>query len=95
MSITINGTGRNTPAHVVAIGAGVRLMFSYSTLIAATVGGDFRWRLPNLWGPTTGRHFNEFGTANWPVWPSDPQSFNTATENAIAAYLGRHSRARN
>lgn len=42
---------------IVTFPYGMRLAFSYETLIAFTVGG--RWRMrENEWGPTTGKHMN-------------------------------------
>ena len=55
----INPTGRNTQAHAVMI-EGVRLCFSYETLVGVMSRGHLAKR-ENIWGPTTGRHMSEFG----------------------------------
>ena len=38
----------------------ISLYFSYETLIGCRVAGR-AYRLTNVWGPTTGKHFNHFG----------------------------------
>lgn len=62
-----NPTGRNTPAHVVGLEDGTQLFFSYETCIAKESPDGTQQRLANVWGPTTGRHFNEMGLAHWPI----------------------------
>ena len=65
-----NPTGRSTPAHVVTLDDGTHLYFSYETCIAQRYfkDGDAVYeRVANVWGPTTGRHFNEMGLRDWPV----------------------------
>lgn len=64
-----NPTGRNTKAHVVSIGEH-NFYFSYETCIAYD-GPLVSARIPNSWGPTTGRHFRELGVANYPIVDSD------------------------
>lgn len=66
IQIDSNPFDRNTRATVVTLSNGAELLFSYSTCIAAR-RGTRRARLANSWGPTTGRHFNEFGAADWPI----------------------------
>lgn len=66
IQIDSNPFGRNTRAAVVTLSNGTELLFSYSTCIAAR-HGTRRARLANSWGPTTGRHFNEFGAKDWPI----------------------------
>ena len=63
-----NPTGRNTKAHIVTVGA-MDYYFSYETCIAmrgTSHGVYVEARLPNYWGPTTGRHFNEMGCKDFP-----------------------------
>lgn len=60
-----NPTGRNTQCYDVHI-HDIVLTFSYQTLIAI-MSPRVRARLKNSWGPTTGRHFNEAGVANFPI----------------------------
>jgi hypothetical protein len=72
-----NPTGRKTEArrldvfyndHAVGREWAGSLFYSYKTLIAVeSVNG--RWRVPNHWGPTTGRHFNEMGCGSWEQIP--------------------------
>lgn len=57
--ISHHGIGRNTKAYETVIGP-VTLYFSYNTLIGVHTGTQFA-RRENHWGPTTGRHINEFG----------------------------------
>ena len=61
----INPTGRRTQAHAVMIG-GVRLCFSYKTLVGVMSRGHVAKR-GNIWGPTTGRHMREFGLGDHAV----------------------------
>jgi hypothetical protein len=64
-----NPTGRNTPAHIITIGEH-DFYFSYETCIAYR-GPLVHCRIPNLWGPTTGRHIREMGVYNWPEVDAD------------------------
>ncbi len=71
-----NPTGRKTEAHVVEIGQNT-FYFSYQTCIAFSgqikpiierntpKSSYYTLRRENDWGPTTGRHFKEFGVADW------------------------------
>ncbi len=59
MTISHGGLARNTKAYTTEIGP-VTLYFSYSTLIGVDTGTQSA-RRENQWGPTTGRHMNEFG----------------------------------
>lgn len=61
-----NPTGRNTQAYILTLDDGTTLYFSYQTCIAIWKG-DLRLRLPNNWGPTTGRHFNELGCSHFDI----------------------------
>jgi hypothetical protein len=60
--ITLNNpTGRKTEARVVSIGNN-EYFFSYQTCIAfrgKSGGRSYSIRVPNSWGPTTGKHFKE------------------------------------
>lgn len=38
------------------------LWFSYSTVIAFEVDGDYPVLTENMWGPTTGKHLNAIGS---------------------------------
>lgn len=68
MTRITNPTGRNTQAYVVLLDNGLELYFSYETLIAVyDHNQDVGQRLPNRWGPTTGRHFRELGCADFDV----------------------------
>jgi len=74
-----NPTGRNTRAHIVTISIPGRIergfFFSYETCIAYCGpdgnGGFAMIRIPNRWGPTTGRHFRELGCDNFHEIPED------------------------
>uniref|UniRef100_A0A6H2A5Y9 DUF8033 domain-containing protein n=1 Tax=viral metagenome TaxID=1070528 RepID=A0A6H2A5Y9_9ZZZZ len=59
------GTGRNTQAYRLSLN-GHKLYFSYETCIGYD-GPLGRFRLQNVWGPTTGRHINEMHLKDWPV----------------------------
>lgn len=73
--IDTNPTGRKTRASVIDTcdhqGRPLRLFLSYDTVIAVRghndVGGLACVRRSNDWGPTTGRHFSDFGVKDWPV----------------------------
>lgn len=73
-----NPTGRNTQAYAVSIGT-LTLYFSYETLVAMSGPGIEPCRLPNLWGPTTGRHINEMGVRDWPEVEADEMQRRLAT----------------
>jgi hypothetical protein len=81
-----NPTHRNTPARLVEIGS-CDLFFSYETLIGYAVPGIGRRRLPNLWGPTTGRHFKELGLAEAEVRDIDSSTFEREAQDAVARFL--------
>lgn len=51
---------RNTKAHVVNI-FGVYVYFSYATPVACNPPNGPSFQRENIWGPTTGRHLNEWG----------------------------------
>ena len=59
MTIRHDTLKRNTKAYTTEIGP-VTLYFSYQTLIGVDTGTQ-KARVENRWGPTTGRHINEFG----------------------------------
>jgi len=69
MTHLINPTGRKTQAHIVTLdGNGLKLYFSYNTLIAVSDPSKHMFaRLANLWGPTTGRHFSELNCSHFPI----------------------------
>ena len=76
-----NPTGRNTQAHIFTDSNGNEWFFSYETCIAYR-GTDprqpselVRVRIPNSWGPTTGRHFKELGCANFETLDRDEFEF--------------------
>jgi hypothetical protein len=75
----------NNKAHIVTVGEH-RFFFSYKTCIAyygpAPVGGWWRFRIANHWGPTTGKHFNQLGCGEFPIVNDD--DFNTNIERAMA-----------
>lgn len=63
----LNPTGRKTEARILTT-PDADLFFSYQTCIAYRVWDGESMeslRRPNDWGPTTGRHFNELGCANF------------------------------
>ena len=64
-----NPTGRQTKAYQVVIND-VSLFFSYETCIAMVYAGR-GFRVPNTWGPTTGKHFKEMGLHNFAVVSSE------------------------
>lgn len=71
MTMITNPTGRNTQAYIVTLDDSTRLFFSYETLIAVETE-SFTGRVPNRWGPTTGRHFRELGCYDFPVFERLP-----------------------
>ena len=58
------GTNRNTKCYDLEV-AGVGMLISYETIVAASYRGE-RMRRRNIWGPTTGRHLKETNTYDWP-----------------------------
>lgn len=60
-----HGTNRNTKAYIVTVGEH-DLYISYETVIAYN-GPRTRFRMDNVWGPTTGRHMKEMGVYNYPT----------------------------
>ncbi len=55
---TLRSFGRGTNAHIVE-SAGLRLWFSYATVVAFQVEGNPRVVHENVWSRTTGRHLHE------------------------------------
>jgi len=51
---------RNTKA-VLVKAFGAEVLFSYDTPVAVRTPDGKKFRRPNCWGPTTGRHLNEWG----------------------------------
>lgn len=71
MSIQCIWPERKTPSVCIVIGDRT-YYFSYGTLIAysgphSVTQEHVSLRVANTWGPTTGRHFNEWRVSNWPV----------------------------
>jgi hypothetical protein len=84
-----NPTGRKTEARVVTIGSN-EYFFSYETCIAfrgVSGGREYSIRLPNSWGPTTGKHFNEMGCKNFEV--IEQTSFFNAIVDRTTETVGR------
>lgn len=86
MTKITNPTGRKTQAHTVTLDNGILMYFSYETLIAVhDPNQGFKARLPNRWGPTTGRHFKELGCANFPIVEEMPIIRGTLDWSAVFA----------
>ena len=92
------GSDRNTQAYNVYLGS-FTLHFSYETCIAIrTPYGAFR--IPNMWGPTTGRHFKEMRCDKY-IMVEDQEEFNTAINSigwdsgcdmsTIQAFASKHN----
>ena len=73
-------TNRNTQAYEIELGPHT-LYISYETVIGYCGPVD-RFRLTNLWGPTTGRHINEMGLKHWDTM-NNQGDFNTRVGDAI------------
>lgn len=58
------GTDRNTKAHIVTLNDVYDFFISYQTVVGIRFPSG-RYRLPNTWGPTTGRHINEMGIRDY------------------------------
>lgn len=58
---SIQWPARNTKALVVSVGE-LDLFFSYRTIMGFALPGMGRVFRENVWGPTTGRHLNEWGS---------------------------------
>jgi hypothetical protein len=85
-----NPTGRNTKAYVVTIGD-MEYFFSYETCIGFRGPAQSKTdpavsfacaRIPNSWGPTTGRHFRELGIVNFPI--VSQEEFEEIIEGSLA-----------
>jgi hypothetical protein len=84
MNITyFNYTGRNTESHGVNIN-GIKLYFSYKTLVAFYYKGELFVR-KNEWGTTTGRHLNDIDGGNKKERLSEEEF-----DKAIEKYLKKH-----
>ena len=73
-------TRRDTPCYYLNV-AGVDMVISYETVIAASYGGKCI-RRNNDWGPTTGRHMNETGVRDFAVI-EDPRTFEQQVNDMI------------
>lgn len=81
MNLELNkATKRNTQCHWVSL-AGVRMLFSYSTVVAFQAQGKSFCRR-NDWGPTTGRHMNETGVRTW-TEVADEKTFENMIDLAL------------
>ena len=79
-------TARATNCHQIWVG-GTYLAFSYTTIIAfsGTVDGRYqRIRHPDNFSRTTGRHYRETGTYDWPKAESD-EDFQKKLQHALRA----------
>lgn len=73
---------RNTPAAVVNI-CGVQVYFSYETAVGCNPPGEPSFQRENVWGPTTGRHLNEWGFNTFGVSKLDEAEFTRRMDLAI------------
>lgn len=58
-------TNRRTESYELYIGH-YAFLISYETIVAVRCM-EGHYKLQNVWGPTTGRHINEYGGRDWPV----------------------------
>ncbi len=72
-------------ATVITLGE-LSLCFSYQTLIGCSYDG-LTYRVPNIWGPTSGRHFNQLGLKGAQVMQT--KELNKFVEQAIYEMGGR------
>lgn len=72
-------TTRNTKCLYLDV-AGVSMVVSYTTVIAARYRGE-RIRRANTWGPTTGRHMKETSVSDWPEF--DEREFEARLNDMI------------
>lgn len=79
-------TGRKTPCYTLAVGE-TQMTVSYTTIIAfsGTVDGRYqRIRHPDNFSRTTGKHYRETGTYDWPKAESD-EDFQKKLQHALRA----------
>ena len=55
----------NNKAHVITID-NIVIYYSYETIIGV-MSDKFTGRSENFWGPTSGKHFNQLGIADFPI----------------------------
>jgi hypothetical protein len=58
-------SNRRTESYELRIGH-YDFLISYETIVAVRCM-EGHYKLKNIWGPTTGRHINEYGGRDWPV----------------------------
>lgn len=80
--IHIERARRNTPATAVNI-CGTRIYFSYDTPVGCSPPNTPSFQRENIWGPTTGRHLNEWGFNTQGVDKLDESEFTKRMELAI------------
>lgn len=73
---------RNTKAHVVDV-CGVGVFFSYSTPVGCSPPNRPSFQRENVWGPTTGRHLNEWGFNRPGIEKLDEEEFERRMSLAI------------
>lgn len=80
---------RNTKAHVVSV-CGVQVYFSYETPVGCNPPNAPSFQRENIWGPTTGRHLNEWGFNRTGIAKLDEGEFERRMSLAIyEAMAGR------
>ena len=81
-TIQLRRAKRNTPATSVNI-FGVWVYFSYDTPVGCNPPGEPSFQRKNVWGPTTGRHLNEWGFNTPGVEKLDEDEFTRRMDLAI------------
>lgn len=79
---------RNTPASVVHI-CGVDVFFSYETAVGCSPSDEPSFQRENVWGPTTGRHLNEWGFNRQGIEKLDANDFEHRLSRALVRGMGR------
>lgn len=80
--IDIQRPRRNTPATAVNV-CGVWVYFSYDTPVGCNPPNESSFQRENVWGPTTGRHLNEWGFNRPGIEKLDEAEFERRMDLAI------------
>jgi hypothetical protein len=91
--VNIQRARRNTPATTFSI-CGVHIYFSYDTPVGCNPPNAPSFQRENEWGPTTGRHLNEWGFNTPGIEKLDRQEFERRMELAIYEAMANRMSAR-
>lgn len=80
---------RATKAHIVSV-CGVDIFFSYSTPVGCSPPDAPSFQRENVWGPTTGRHLNEWGFNRPGIEKLGQEEFERRMNLAIFRSMAKH-----